>query len=217
MKRWIATALLSSAAITHAQAPAPAPAPAASAPAPLPVSPAKKELVRRLLVVQQPIVEGIATQMVERSPAQMMQDASRYLQTQVPQDKQEQVSTTIKVELKKYMDESVPIARASAAKVAPSTLGAAYEQKFTEDELKTILAWQESPVSKKYQQAFGEVQSDFMQKLAADAGPVIEPKLHVLEEKTRLALGVPAPGAAPSAAAASAPAKANAKGKPATK
>jgi hypothetical protein len=218
MKRWIATALVSSAVIAHAQSPAPAtpPAAGASAPAALPTSPAKKELVRRILLAQQPNLEGIARNMVERAPAQMMQEAGRYLQSQVPPEKREAVSETIKAELKKYIDESVPIVRASALKVAPSTLGAEFEQKFTEDELKTILAWMESPVNKKYLQAIGEMQNDFMQKLGADAGPIIEPKLRALEDKTRIALGAPAPGAAasPSAAASAAPAKSGSKTAP---
>jgi hypothetical protein len=55
-----------------------------------------------------------------------------------------------------------------------------------------------------------------MQKLGADAGPIIEPKLRALEDKTRIALGAPAPGAAasPSAAASAAPAKSGSKTAP---
>ena len=91
------------------------------------------------------------------------------------------------------------------------------EEKFTEDELKQLLAWFESPVNKKFQQVSGEMQGSFMQKLVAEARPLLEPKLQALEQKVRAALGAPAAAApadsapAPKAAAPSAarpPAKA---------
>ena len=64
-------------------------------------------------------------------------------------------------------------------------------------------------MNKKFQQASGEMQSNFMQKLVAEARPLIEPKLQALEQKVRAALGAPAAaartgrqlGAAPKAAA----------------
>ena len=92
--------------------------------------------------------------------------------------------------------------RERALKLAPSTLGAALEEKFTEDELKQLIAWFESPVNKKFQQASGEMQSNFMQKLVAEARPLLEPKLQALEQKVRAALGAPAAGAPADGAAA---------------
>jgi uncharacterized protein len=63
------------------------------------------------------------------------------------------------------------------------------------------VAWFESPVNKKFQAASAEMQSNFMQKLVAEARPLIEPKLQSLEQKVRATLGAPA---APAAAAAGA-------------
>jgi len=179
-------------------------------------SPAKKELVQKLLALQQPGIEGAARNIVERPAAQMMQEAGRVLQSQFPADKREAIGKTIEADAKKYVDEAYPPVRERALKLAPSTLGATLEEKFSEDELKQLVAWFESPVNKKFQAASAEMQSNFMQKLVADARPLVEPKLQVLEQKVRTALGAPAAaapveGAAAPKAAARPPAKAASK------
>ena len=172
-------------------------------------SPAKKELVQKLLTLQQPGIEGAARSVVERPAAQMMQEAARVLQTQIPADKREAIGKTIQADVKKYVDEAFPPVRERALKIAPTTIGATLEEKFTEDELKQLIAWFESPVNKKFQQASGEMQNNFLQKLVAEARPVVEPKLQALEQKMRAALGAPPAEAkdAPPKAAATPPAK----------
>jgi len=172
------------------------------------VSPAKKELVLKLLALQQPGIESAARGIVERPAAQMMQEAGRVLQTQFPADKREAIGKSIEADARKYVDDTYPAVRDRAVKLAPSTLGATLEEKFSEEELKQLVAWFESPVNKKFQQASGEMQNSFMQKLVAEARPLVEPKLQALEQKMRAALAAPAAGApADSAAAPKAAAK----------
>jgi uncharacterized protein len=161
-------------------------------------SPAKKELVQKLLALQQPGIEAAARNLVERPAAQMMQEAGRVMQTQVPADKREAIGKTIEADARKYVEEALPPVRERALKLAPTTLGVSLEEKFSEDELKQLVAWFESPVNKKFQAASAEMQSNFMQKLVAEARPLIEPKLQSLEQKVRATLGAPA---APAAAA----------------
>jgi uncharacterized protein len=195
MKRLILAALLASAACAHAQS--------ASAPS----SPAKKELVAKLMLLQQPGVEKLAAGMVEQPALQMMQAAGRALQ-QVPPDKREAVGKGIETDIRKFVDDTVPLVRERAVKLAPSTLGATMEEKFSEDELKQLIAWLESPVNKKYAALGPEMQTSFTQKLVAESRPVVDPRLQALEAKVRASLGVPAAGAAGSAPAAKAPASA---------
>jgi len=203
MKRLFVTALLASAAIAHAQTAASA----ASASA----SPAKKELVQKLLVLQQPGIEGMARNMVEQPALRMLQAAGQVLQ-QVPPEKREATGKTIETDIKKYVDDATPIVRDRAIKLAPSTIGATLEEKFSEDELRQLIAWLESPVNKKYAQLGPDMQSNFTQKLVADARPMIEPRLQALDAKVRASLGVPAASSAPAAPAkASAPKKAASK------
>ena len=201
MKRMIVAALFASAAMAHAQT-------AASAPA----SPAKKELVQKLLVLQQPGIEGIARNMVEQPAQRMVQAAAQVLQQNVPPEKREAIGKSVEADIKKYVDEASVLMRDRAIKLAPSTIGATLEEKFTEDELKQLVAWLESPVNKKYSQIGPEMQGNFTQKLVADARPVIEPRLQALEAKVRASLGMPAAGAA-----SAPPAKATAPKKAASK
>jgi hypothetical protein len=191
--------LLAAGPLAQAQAPA------------APASAAKKELVQKLLTLQQPGLELAARTLVERPAAQMMQEAGRYLQSQVPAEKREATGKAIEAEARKYVEESVPLVRDKAIKLAPSTLGAVLEDKFTEEELKQLIAWFDSPLNKKFQQTTPDMQNSFMQKLVAESRPLIEPKLQALQQQVRdtLTAATAPPPAAPAAPAApKAPARA---------
>jgi len=166
-------------------------------------STAKKELVQKILQMQQSGLDGLARELASRPVMQLMQAANNVLQTQVPADKREAVSKSIDADMKKYVEEATPILRDRAIKLAPSTYGAALEEKFSEEELKQLLAWFESPLSKKFQQVGPDMQNNMVQKLLADATPVLEPKYQALQQRVRSTLGIT--GNAP--AGASAPAK----------
>jgi hypothetical protein len=179
---------------------------AASAPA-APSSPAKKALVQRILALQQSEVETFARGVVERPAAQMMRDAGFAIQQQVPPDKREATGRAIEAEVKKYVDESYPLVRERALKIAPSTIGAVLEARMSEDELRTLLAWLDSPTNKKYQQVALDVRNAFAQKLLADMPALLDPKLQALDGRIRVILGVPpANGAAPPPTPAARPA-----------
>ena len=169
---------------------------AAQTPPTPPASPAKKELVQRLMRLQQSDVEGFARTVVERPAAQMMREAGLALQQQqAPQEKREAAARAIETEVKKYVDEAYPIVRDRALKLAPSTIGAVYEAKMTEDELKQLITWLESPTAKKYQSLATELRNNFSQKLIAEMPPILDPKLMALDGRIRTILGV-APAAA---------------------
>ena len=193
MKQLIAVALCASAALAHAQTPSTAAAAASS-------SPAKKDLVQKLLVAQQAGFENISRGLVERPVAQMAQEVRTALQ-QMPADKREVAAKAIDADVKKYMEEAVPLVRERAIKLAPSTIGVAMEEKFSEDELKQLLAWIESPLNKKYSQFGPEVQGTFTQRLLTEAAPVVDPKMQALFAKVRTNLGMPPPNAGTGASA----------------
>ena len=202
MQKLILAALLTSAALAHAQTTSASAVPAA------PSSPAKKELVQKFLTLQQPGIEGMARGLVERPVVQMAQEVRGALQ-QLPAEKRDAAAKAIDADIKKYIDDSVPIVRERAVKLAPSTVGALMEEKFNDDELRQLVAWFESPVNKKYAQISAEMQGNFTQKLVTEVSPLIDPKMQTLLSKVRATLGVPAPakaGSAPPAKAAS-PAK----------
>ena len=153
-------------------------------------SPAKKELVQKILLLQQPEIESVARSIVERPAAQMMQEAGLAMQRQVPPDKREAMGKAIEAEVKKYIDEAYPLVRERAIRLAPSTLGAALEEKLNEDELKQLLAWLESPVNKKFQQ-LAPVRNTFVQKVLAESIAAVDPKVSALDARIRVILGVP--------------------------
>ena len=161
-------------------------------------SPAKKEMVAKILQLQQAEIEQVARNIVERPAAQMMQEAGLAMQRQVPPDKREAMGKAIEAEVKKYIEEAYPLVRERAVRLAPSTLGAALEEKFSEDELKQLLAWVESPVNKKFQQ-LGPARNAFVQKVLSESVAAVDPKVGALDARIRVILGVP-PAQTPSGA-----------------
>ncbi len=205
MKSLIAIAALASAGLAFAQGQAIPNAPSSAA---------KKELVQRLLNLQQPALESMARDLVERPARQMMSAAEQAMQMRVPQDKQEAAAKQIEAQLKKYRDESGALVRDRAAKIGQTSLGPMFEDKFNEEELRQLLAALEAPAYKKFQQSLPEFTSAYAQTLVKELEPTIEPKLKALEQSVAAALGVPAQGASqpkgaakPVAPAASKPAK----------
>lgn len=175
-------------------------------------TPAKKELVAKVLVLQQPGIEAVARNLAEQPAAQIMQAASNVLVNRIAPDKREAVGAAVQADLKKYVDEAVPVVRERAIKLAPSTIGAVLEEKMTEDEIKQVIAILESPAFNKYQKLQGEMQNALTVKLVAETRPLIEPKIKAVDLSIAKHLGLvdasgnPISPAAP-ASAARAPAK----------
>ena len=162
----------------------------------------KKELVQKILQLQQAELETVARSVVERPAAQMMQEAGLAMQRQVPVEKREATGKAIEAEVKKYVDEAYPLARERALRIAPTTIGAMLEEKMSEDELKQLLAWLESPANKKYQQLGPDMRNAFIKKLLTESQPVVDPKLQALDGRVRSILGLPpAPPPSPAASA----------------
>jgi uncharacterized protein len=167
----------------------------------------KKELVARILKVQQPGLEALARNLVEQPAMEMMDRAGAALPQRVAPEKREAVGREIQNDVKKFVDDTVPIVRERVVKLAPTTVGAMMEEKFTEAELKEIAAMMESPTFTKFQAMGGDLQRALIEKLIVETKPQVEPKLRSLEETIakRLGLNTEAPKAA--APAPKAPAK----------
>jgi len=193
--------LLAAASAAHGQAQA------------IQTSPAKKELVARILKVQQPGIEATARSLVEQPAMELWGNAANALPARVAKDKQDAVAKEIQNDVQKYIEDAFPIVRERALKLAPSTIGTLLEEKFTEDELKHVVSIMESPVYAKFQKMGDEMQRVLVDKVVGETRGTIEPKVRVLEETVAKRLGVTgAPAAA--APAPRAPAKST---KPAAK
>ena len=160
-------------------------------------TPAKKALVARILKVQQPGIEGMSRSMAEGPAIALLDRAGSALTARVAADKREAVGKEIQADVKKDLDEAVPLVTSRAVKLAPTTIGSLLEEKFTEDELKQVTTFLESPTFNKYQQLTGEMQKVLAEKLLADTRSLIDPKVVALEQSVSKRLGIVAPAAAP--------------------
>ena len=163
-------------------------------------SAAKKELVAKVLQLQQPAIENVARLLVEQPAAILMQRAGNLMQTRTPPDKREAIGRDIQADVKKYVDEVVPLARERAVRLAPTSIGVLLDERFTEDELRQLIGILESPVNRKFQQMGGEMQKSLQDKLVAEIKGLIEPKIKSLELAVAGRLGIPATAPAASGA-----------------
>lgn len=170
-------------------------------------SPAKKELVQRILKLQQGGIERLATAMVEEPAVLIGQRASEIIATRIAsKERQEAVAKELQAEMQKYLKDTVPLVRKSAQQLAPITIGPVLESKFTDDELRQVIAMLESPAFAKYQQLSVDMQQSLQARLVTDSRATVEPRVQALEkavgEKVKAAVqasdspGKPAAGAA---------------------
>ncbi len=184
------------------QAATAAPAPATSA--------SKKEQIAKLLSLQAPGIEQLATQIAQQPAIQLMQQAGAVVQ-RLPEDKREALGRDIDADVKKYLDSAVPVVRSRATELAPLTVGALLDERFSEQELREIVATLESPTWRKFQGAANDMQRAIVERLVADTRPTVDPKVQAMQksigDRLRAAAPAPAPAAAPAPAPARAPAR----------
>ncbi|MBI5722054.1 MAG: hypothetical protein HZC37_30635 [Burkholderiales bacterium] len=159
-------------------------APAAFAQTAEPSSPAKKELVARVLKLQQPGVENLGRTLAEQ-PALQLAAPVRAAIARLPQDKREAVARQIEADVQRYAEEVVPIVRDRAVALAPPTLGPMIEQRFTEEELRQLVAILESPINARYQALGLEMQRALGTKLVAETRAAVDPKFKALEQSVQ--------------------------------
>ena len=201
-KSLIAAALLVAAGSALAQA--------ASAPA---IAPAKLALINKLIQIQQPGIENISRGIVQQMLASLAQGANQALGQQ-PAEKREALAKSIKAEIDKFAEDAIATLKDRGQKLSAPTWTPVIDERFSEDELKTIISWLESPVSKKYQQSTIEMGNALPPKMFADAKATLEPKYRTLEASVAKQLGIqqrPPTAASAPASTTPAPAKAPAK------
>lgn len=164
----------------------------------------KKDLVSKVLALQQGVIEQTAQAVAERPALQLMQQASMALQTRVAPEKREQIAKDIEADIKKYAEQVVPSIRQHAVQIAPATVGALLEKNFSEKELTELIGIIESPVNRKFAQMGGELQKSLVEQLVKDVQADIDPKLKALEQSIVAHLALPAPTEHPKPAASKA-------------
>ena len=82
-------------------------------------TPAKKELIARLIKLQRPGVEAMSRDMAARTCGPDAGSRGGCASTRIEPAKQEAVGKGIQVDVKKYLDETVPLVRDRALALAP--------------------------------------------------------------------------------------------------
>lgn len=143
---------------------------------------AKRALAVKLAQMQQQADGEAMTEQLTASAVQpLLAGWSQRLDETVPPAKQKEVRDKLDVELKKYADTAQKAIEAQTAKTAESALVPIFMEKLTEDELKTIIAYLESPVSAKFQALGQEATNAWAQKIIEATKPTVESSAKTFE------------------------------------
>ncbi|HEY1150504.1 MAG TPA: DUF2059 domain-containing protein [Pseudoduganella sp.] len=150
----------------------------------------KQELVNKVLKLWH--VESIGESMLQQPVGNAVQQARVMLQGRAAPEKRDAAMTEITEDARKFMDDNRSVTRASAEKLIPTTIAPLLAERFTEEELKQIIAILESPVKAKFEAMVPELQKKLGESVAADTRAVIDPKLQELQQRigTRLRTAV---------------------------
>lgn len=177
---------------------------ASAASAAAPMSAAKRRQLDRVLGLQQPAVEAAARGLVEQSLTGVVQGGRQLLATQVAPERRDPTARMMDIEVRRYRDDVTPIVMANAQRLSAPVLGPLLAATFSEDELRRLADWLDSPLNRKYQALVPQLQEAFLQQLLADSRGELEPRLNALGERLARLVGMPSAAASAPSSPASA-------------
>ncbi|MDO5290201.1 MAG: hypothetical protein Q4F13_11285 [Pseudomonadota bacterium] len=160
---------------------------------------AKRALAVKLAQLQQQADSAaMAEQLTMGAVQPLIVGWSQRLDETVPPARQKEVRDKLDVELKKFADSTRKTIEGQTAKAAEAALVPIFMEKLSEEELKTIIAYLESPASAKFQ-ALGEEAAGAWAKRIIDATkPSVESGAKTFEASaSRIVSGASGNGSAP--------------------
>ena len=154
--------------------------------APASISPAKQELIQRVLQLWHP--EMLGQTMLQEPVTEAVAQARVMLQGRAPVEKRDAAMRDIAEDAKKFLTDTVPVVKSSAQKLIPTTIAPILAERFTEDELRQIIAILEAPVKRKFEDMIPEMEKALGTKVASDTHTVIDPKLQDLRQRIGMRL-----------------------------
>ena len=177
-----AVTMIGALSTTYAQTTAPAKAQTtAGTAAPGVISPEKQKLINRILELWP--VENVGLIMLTKPLEESLRQSKSLLQGRVSAETQEATMKEINQDVANFLKDVQPVVLASAKKLIPTTVTPIFAEKFTEEELRQIIAFLESPVKSKFEAVTPEIQAALGQKIAADNGATINPKMTELTKQ----------------------------------
>lgn len=166
---------------------APSTTAAAVAPTAAAAIPASKQvLIDKVLSLWH--MDSIGQSMLQAPVTDAVGQARAMLQGRASAEKRDAAMTEIVEEARKFMADATPAVRASAQKLIPTKVAPLLAERFTEEELKQMIAILESPVKQKFESLLPELQKNLGEAVATDSGPVINPKLQDLKQRIGMRL-----------------------------
>jgi hypothetical protein len=117
---------------------------------------------------------------------------SQRLDESVPPARQQEVREKLDVELKKFADTTHKTVQAQVGPAAEAALVPIFMEKLSEEEMQTIIAYLESPVSQKFLSIAGDAGNAWAQKVIDGTRASVEGNLKSFDAAAARIVGVPA-------------------------
>lgn len=167
----------------QAQAPAPAPAPAQASSAD---DARKLQLAHQIIALLHP--EQVAVGMAQRPALNAVTQSRIALQGRVGPKKQAETMKAIDADAKAFVDQVSPIALAAGQRANESVAVPMLMKEFSLQELQQLLAMLQSPVREKFGEFMPRMDKAIGDRVAADIGPQVNPKMQLLTETVGMRL-----------------------------
>lgn len=151
-----------------------------------PVSEEKQKLIQKVLTLWHP--EEVPVMMVQRRATDAMTQSRIALQGKVTNEKRDATMRDIATDVQKYVDEVTPLAKDSAKRQLNPVIAPMLAQNFTEEELKQIVTFLESPIKKKFEQFIPQAEKAIGTKVAEETHVAIEAKGQAMTQAVGLKL-----------------------------
>lgn len=166
---------------------------------------AKKALATKLAQMQaKSDGAAMANQLTADAVQLPLSTWSQRLDESVPPARQKDVRDKLDVELKKFADNTHKAIEAQVGKAAETALVPLFMDKLSEDEMKTIIAYMESPAALKFQSLSADAGTAWAQKVIDATRATVETNVKSFDAAATKIVGVPAtpPATAPASGAA---------------
>ncbi len=174
---------------------------------------AKRDLAVRIIAAQEGAEMNRMMEQLAASATQQLVGKWNPALESMPADKRQKAAASLDAELKKFNDDAFKLITAQAVKVRSNGLAASYAEKFSEEELKQLLALMEAPAFKKYQTLAPELGSVYLKGIVDGTRTAVESRGKVFDTAAAKIIGTPpaasspAPATNPSPASSAPPAK----------
>jgi hypothetical protein len=133
-------------------------------------------------------MENVGMGMLQKPVVEALRQAQIVIDNRVPADKQKAAIAGITADASQFLEEEAPMVKASTKNVVDNSVVPLLAQRFTEDELKQLIAILESPVKAKFEAMAPEIEKTLGEGVAKANQAQINPKLTELQNKIGLRL-----------------------------